>query len=196
MNEAPRQRRFEHLPSPDPESVSALADDHPAIVQGLPLFEDSVVAVEQSPRLFVSGENNRKIGRVITKGAWSGLPIYTLTLSERATCTTRCHMYRSCYGNAMPFARRHRHGHALEQKIPVELSELAHKHAKGFVVRLHVLGDFYSVEYVNVWRAAIIAHKMLRVYGYTAIGQASDPDAIAIAAAIGAAPRVPNQVCH
>ena len=174
MNEHPRQRRFEELPSPDPAQVNSLADDHPAILQRLPLFEGSVVNADASPRIFISGENNRKIGRIITKGVWKGMPVYTLTLAERMTCPTECHMYASCYGNAMPFARRHAPGRALEERIPTDLSELQAQHPNGFVVRLHILGDFYSVAYAQIWRDALRANTALRIYGYTALGESTD----------------------
>lgn len=174
MTEHVRQRRFEELPSPDPATVTALADDHPAILQRLPLFEGTVVSAETSPRIFISGENNRKIGRVITKGAWKGMPIYTLTLAERMTCPTECHLYASCYGNAMPFARRHAPGRALEERIPNDLSELQAQHPNGFVVRLHILGDFYSAAYAGIWASALRAYPALRVYGYTALDETTD----------------------
>lgn len=179
MNIAPRQRRFEELPSPDPADVTALAPDHPAILQKLPLFEQTVVNANDSPRLFVSGENNRKIGRVVTKGAWKGMPIYTLTLPERMTCPTSCHMYFSCYGNAMPFARRHAPGLELEQRISKELVSLSIKHPRGLVVRLHILGDFYSATYAHLWADMLSVHEALHVYGYTALGESQDPDDLA-----------------
>lgn len=45
------------------------------------------------------GANNPKTGKRITKGLWAGMPIYTLTLEERASCPSYCHMWRDCYGN-------------------------------------------------------------------------------------------------
>lgn len=176
MNEVIRQRRFEELPSPDPVDVTALAPDHPAILQKVPLFETTVVNAKDSQRLFISGENNRKIGRIVTKGDWKGMPIYTLTLAERMTCPTSCHMWFTCYGNAMPFARRHAPGKELEERIPTEVAALAEKHPQGFVVRLHVLGDFYSQAYVELWGQMLEQYSGLRVFGYTArMGDISSP---------------------
>lgn len=162
------QRRFEDVLIPNPDAVVALSDTHPAILQGLPMFETMMVSASQSPRLLISGHNSRKIGKVVTKGSWKGFPIYTLTLAERLTCPTSCHLWVSCYGNAMPFARRHRPGADFEAKLEQELADLSEAHPKGFVVRLHVLGDFYSVEYVHLWRRMVETYKMLHVYGYTA----------------------------
>lgn len=162
------QRRFEELPKPSPPSVVDLPPDHPAILQKLPLFESTIVRAKDSPRVLISGHNSRKIGKVVTKGAWKGFPIFTLTLAERMTCPSSCHMWNSCYGNAMPFARRHRPGEDLEIKIACEVKELAEHHPSGFVVRLHVLGDFYSEEYVRLWERLLDKFKALHIFGYTA----------------------------
>lgn len=163
-----RQRRFENLPQSTPKSVSSLAEDHPAILMGVPLFEASVSETEDSPAVLVGGENNRKIGRVVTKGVWKGMPIYTVTLAERTTCPKTCYMYRDCYGNAMPFARRHMPGESFEKRLEQEIWEKARAHPNGFVVRLHVLGDFYSTEYVDLWGKLLARHPELRAFGYTA----------------------------
>lgn len=165
-----RQRRFEELPAANPSAVRSLAEDHPAIVQGTTLFEGTVVRADKSDRLFISGANNRKIGRVVVKGAWKGMPIYMLTLVERKTCPSSCHMWGSCYGNAMPFARRHAPGPELEDRIKKEIAKLSREHPDGFVVRLHILGDFYSAEYASMWAALMEKHEQLHVYGYTALG--------------------------
>ena len=144
-----------------------LDDDHPAILQSKPLFETMVVSASDAPRVLVSGMNSRKIGKVVTKGAWKGFPIFTLTLPERATCPSICHMWKSCYGNAMPFARRHKPGPDLEAKLTSEVAALAKEHPQGFVVRLHVLGDFYSAEYVTLWETLLKRHPNLHAFGYT-----------------------------
>jgi len=163
-----RQRRFESLSAAVPEAVKVLDARHPALRDKRTIFPSTVVDAAHAPRLLVSGMNNRKIGRMVTKGEWAGMPIYTLTLEERATCPPSCHMWASCYGNAMQWARRHRHGEDLVKGLGAELADKARGHPKGFVVRLHVLGDFYSVAYVDFWRAALMRHPELRVFGYTA----------------------------
>lgn len=68
----------------------------------------------------------------------------------------------------MPFA--HRYDHTHEDFLPnlaTHLEQLAVKHEQGFVVRLHVLGDFYSTEYVEFWRKQLMKHHNMVVYGYT-----------------------------
>lgn len=177
-----RQRRFEELPLANPEAVQELDDDHPALLLSQPLFERSVVPVAKDTNIFVSGQNNRKIGRIVTRGRWRGFPIFILTLPERSTCPSACSNWKTCYGNAMPFARRHEAGPELEARINVEVARLAKKYPKGFVVRLHVLGDFYSEHYVEVWRGLLAKHKALHVYGYTARAVGEDELSADIAA--------------
>lgn len=161
-------RRFEILPNARPNLIRPLPPQHSAVMRGHTVFKSTVVDADKSPRLFVSGFNNRKIGKKVQKGEWAGMPIYMLTLEERATCPSACSNWSTCYGNAMHMARRHRHGPALEYRVQTEIVQLARTNPKGFVVRLHVLGDFYSVEYVQIWAGLLSRYKELHVFGYTA----------------------------
>lgn len=156
-----------------------LAADHPAVLERRPLFPGKVVAAGDAPRLLVEGINSRKIGARVTKGRWRGLPIYTLTLPERSTCPSRCSEWRSCYGNNTPHARRHALDDALIARLGDELARAARRHRAGFVVRIHVLGDFGSpddeplaLRYVQAWADALDSLPQLRVFGFTA----HDPD--------------------
>lgn len=162
------RRRFGTKGMTDPSELTALSPSHPAASGSRTVYPSTVVAPDSSPRLLVSGINSRKIGSHVTKGAWSGMPIFTLTLEERATCPRSCAHWLDCYGNAMHFARRHQHGPALEQRLEFELAVLAAQNPTGFVVRLHVLGDFYSVGYVGRWHEWLRRFPSLRVFGYTA----------------------------
>ena len=144
-----------------------LAADHPAVVEGRSLF-GRTVHPSVSPRLLVKGFNSRKIGGRVQIGRWKGFPIYTLTLEERATCPRSCEQWRECYGNNMHWARRHMHGPELEMRLRIEIAALAAKHPRGFVVRLHVLGDFYSAEYAELWADLIRLIPPLHIFGYTA----------------------------
>lgn len=65
-------------------------------------------------------------------------------------------------------ARRHRDDGWLMPGLAVELKALAEKHPGGFVVRLHVLGDFYSLTYARFWRLMLAEHPQLRIFGFTA----------------------------
>ena len=172
--EAAPLRRFQDHIAPSPSSVLPLPQNHPAVTEGRTVFTSSVVEPFMSDRLLISGINSRKIGDRVSKGAWRGMPIFTLTLEERATCPRSCAQWRTCYGNAMPFARRHASGTALEITLDAELAEKQRQHPGGFVVRLHVLGDFYSEDYATCWLMWLQQFPALHVFGYTAWPEDSD----------------------
>lgn len=145
---------------------------HPAVVKGRTVYRGRVVAPDHN--VLKPGDNQRKLGRRVTKGKWKGFPIYSLTLQERATCPISCAVYTQCYGNGMPYAKRYRHGLALEADLAIELRYLSRRHPKGFVIRLHVLGEFYSRPYVDFWYDMLAQHPALHVFGYCA-RQMDDP---------------------
>lgn len=113
------------------------------------------------------GSSNKKLGFKVTSKKWLGSRLFSLTLTERATCPTSCHHWEDCYGNNMPFAHRF-DVVGLEDKLRIEVAELCKKYPNGVVIRLHVLGDFYSVEYLKFWEEMLSQHNNLRVFGYTA----------------------------
>jgi hypothetical protein len=160
---APTRRFTEHKPTGRPLVLDA---GHVAVVEGRPLFPSTIVEGDDRP--LKPGNFQRKIGSHVVKGAWSGMPIYCLTLPERTTCPRSCANWRDCYGNKMHWSKRHAPGAALEDALRVQVAELAAKHPRGFVVRLHILGDFYSVGYVNLWHEQLVSHPALRIFGYTA----------------------------
>lgn len=114
------------------------------------------------------GHQSRKIGKTVAKGPRRGWPIFTLTLEERATCPRDCKAWGLCYGNNMQWAERIVAGPALEEALWNELLALQFAHRRGFLVRLHVLGDFYSLGYVRLWERALSAFPALHVFGFTA----------------------------
>lgn len=144
-----------------------LKPDHNAVVEATTLFPARVVVPDYSAVLFKSGKNNPKIGSQVIKGMWKGMPVYTLTLEERATCFGGCEHFGDCYGNHMQWPTRWKAGPEIEKIIPGQVATLARKHRGGFVLRLHVLGDFYSAQYVTLWGELMLKHPQLRVYGYT-----------------------------
>ncbi|WP_160119663.1 hypothetical protein [Rhodovarius lipocyclicus] len=161
-------RRFAAvLPHAD-RTAAALSVDHPALAEARTIFPSTVHFADEVDRVLVSGANNPKLGARVTKGPWRGMPIYQLTLEERATCPASCALWATCYGNSMHLARRHRPGRELEQILGAELCGLADRHPGGFVVRLHTLGDFYSVRYASLWAVWLQWIPELRVFGYTA----------------------------
>ena len=150
--------------------VRDLRPDHPMVALERTVYPTTVVSPWESPRLLVSGANNAKLGGEVLKGPWSGAPLFHLTLEERATCPRSCLQWLSCYGNAMHLARRHDHRDPnFLNLLEAELWLLQREHREtGFVVRLHTLGDFYSLDYVQFWADALDHFPGLRVFGYTA----------------------------
>ena len=125
--------------------------------------------------ILTSGHNTVKIGKTVRKGKLRGYYIYYLSLQERKTCPRTCAHWETCYGNAMPLAKRvdHTHPdflHVLEAAVDRLCKWAARPHTlpKGILIRLHELGDFYSPGYVAFWWKMLEKHPMLSLYGYTA----------------------------
>lgn len=161
-----------------------LRAQHPAVSEGRTIHPSTRrdPLFNENPILKSASENN-KLGNgngIIAKGKWKGMPMFSLTLEERATCPSDCLRWRECYGNSMAFAHRFEHGPRLVFRLNAELRSLSEQYPNGFVVRLHVLGDFYSKDYVDNWLAWLDKYPGLRVFGYSA--QFNNPIAYAISA--------------
>lgn len=141
---------------------------HPAHRSGRSIFPTRVFDPDEVGRVLKDGHQSRKIGKFVTKGPRRGWPIFTLTLEERATCPRNCKAWGFCYGNNMQAAERIVAGPELEEALWNELLQLQFAHPGGFMVRLHILGDFYSLGYVKLWRRALDAFPALHVFGFTA----------------------------
>lgn len=164
-------RRFTDKPDLDPTAVRELPPDHLAMVESRTLFPNTVVTVDENfeDRLLVSGRESRKLGETITKGQFKGYALYQLSLEERATCPADCEARSFCYGNGMQFGRRHR---IVDEDfffvlIEDEIREILSVEKHGLMVRLHVLGDFPSVSYVERWAKELASHPRLACFGYT-----------------------------
>jgi len=177
MKSATLHRHAGAKPTGNAVAISAL---HPAFRSGRSIFPSRVFDPEEVQRVLKTGHQSRKIGKVVVKGPRRGWPIFTLTLEERATCPATCKAWGICYGNGMQAAERIVAGGALEAQLWRELAALQAKHPSGFMVRLHVLGDFYSLNYVDMWERALEAFPALHVFGFTA----RDPEADPIGAAL------------
>lgn len=134
--------------------------------------KDAPVQPTRSTGLFVlkPAASNAKLGNgrnVFTKGRYVGMPLFALTLEERATCPSTCDRWRDCYANAMPFATRYTVNAQLFQALRADVKLLAGKHPRGFCVRLHVAGDYPSVLYVELWRELLTRHAELHIFSYT-----------------------------
>lgn len=150
-----------------PTGRGPMAADDPAMIGMRTRFPNRVREVGRK-MVLQSGHNSGKIGGKIMKGRWKWFPVYMLALEERATCPADCALLAACYGNNMSMAVRHRHGDQLEARLALELAVLADRYPLGFAVRLHMLGDFYSVEYVRFWGRMLRLHRALHVFGFTA----------------------------
>jgi hypothetical protein len=160
--------RTEAVSAPTDRAKARLSDRHEAIRTGTTMYPSRVFRASERDRVLIDGFNNAKIGRYVTKGAWAGMPIYTLSLEERATCPRSCHVYNECYGNGMQAAVRFLYDQSLMMSLEGELELHAANHSQGFVVRLHVLGDFPDVEYLQHWAVWSDEIPQLHVWGYTA----------------------------
>ncbi len=171
----------------EPERSHGLRADHEALAEGRTIFPTSVVGTWESPRFLVSGHNNPKLGRAVMKGPRTGWPIFHVTLEERATCPRSCAQWSTCYGNTMPYARRHTPDADFLAAFKAEVITVARAYPKGLLIRLHALGDFFSLAYVEAWAGLLKILPQLHVFGYTARSEeADDAESRAIAAAIRA----------
>jgi Gene product 88 len=160
--------------SVDPGRGVTIGPLNPAFRGGRSIFPSRIFAPDEVARLLKSGHQSRKIGKEVRKGSRYGWPIFTLTLEERASCPRSCDEWASCYGNNMQAAERIEHGPELIAGLEVELAALQRAHPAGFMVRLHVLGDFYSAEYVSFWARMLAALPALHLFGFTARAPASE----------------------
>lgn len=150
--------------------MKELRADHPAL-KGRTIFLKQVKDPTLTARLLQPASSNGKLSKgqkVISKGKWKGMPLYSLSLEERKTCPSTCQQWKTCYGNNMPFANRIDHtGTEFLKTLATEVAALCSKYPTGVVIRLHVLGDFFTVAYVNFWTRTLKDHTALRIFGYT-----------------------------
>lgn len=158
------RRRFRQALVPTGEIVRTA----PADASGTK-FPSRVADPTDGAAVLKDGASNSKIGGDVLVGRLRGARIFTLTLEERATCPASCPLWRGCYGNSMQWTVRWRHGAALETAIADEVALLIAAHGT-ILVRLHVLGDFYSTGYVGAWWRLLERWPGLNVFGFTAWG--------------------------
>lgn len=148
-----------------------LSPGHRALIEDRTMFPSRVRSARDCDRILIPGEMNSKIGGVWSY-YWPGVRIFSLSLEERATCPRTCLQWRSCYGNRQRFTIRVRADQHLMRKLEAELAVLAYRFGK-FSIRLHQLGDFYSVEYTRFWLKQVERFPGLRVFGFTARARTS-----------------------
>lgn len=182
--QAKAEQRKPGVPGRKPSQLWLPDLRHKALENAVSIFHrKGVHSVDSLNHILVSGHNNVKIGRDVRKGKlFRDYWIYTVTLQERATCPRSCHHWQDCYGNNMPWAKRADHSDCLALQAAIErdiVRLLSVKGRAGILVRLHALGDFFSVEYVEFWGDMLAKYPNLACYGYTARGL-GDPIGAAI----------------
>lgn len=140
-----------------------------AIDNGRTIYTNNVYdSISHNGRL-LKVSNNKKLGKSkILKGRHKNKLIYSLSLEERKTCPKTCFHWKTCYGNNMPFAHRFMGNDALMKRLDDELNILSTKHKEGILIRLHVVGDFFSVRYVKFWKKMLGKYSNISIFGYTA----------------------------
>jgi hypothetical protein len=111
-------------------------------------------------------DNGKLHGNIVKRGQYAGYAMYSLTLEERATCSPDCGQLKTCYGNNMPFAKRYNVDAILLVAIDMQLAKLT-KNGRRILLRLHILGDFFSVGYVEWWRRTLEKYPTVSAFGYT-----------------------------
>lgn len=178
----PWGKRAGGKPTGKPDGArTTLESYHPAAMEARTIHWRTVVPAAKAKNMLKSGVNSSKIGAVATKGHWKGFPLFTLTLEERATCPRSCAEWLTCYGNNLGHTsiERIKDDPYLELRLHSAIAHLAALHPAGFAVRLHVLGDFFSVRYVQFWREMMMEFPALHIFGFTA-RQPTDEDGIGL----------------
>ena len=139
-----------------------------AIENGRTIYTNNVFSSVNYASNLLKVSNNNKLGKFVTKGRHKNKYLYSLSLEERKTCPTNCFHWKTCYGNNMPFAHRFTANKNLLVKLHKEIKLLSKKHKEGILIRLHVVGDFYSVAYVKFWKKMLSLYPNISIFGYTA----------------------------
>jgi len=131
------------------------------------IYKKNIHNLENYTFKVLKPSTNKKLGKKILKGEFKDYKFFTLTLTERATCPSDCFHWKTCYGNNMPFAHRMsaKDENLLTSRIKQDIIDLKGKKA---MIRLHILGDFFSVSYVMFWDAILKEFPNIAIYGYTA----------------------------
>ena len=139
-----------------------------AIKNGRTVYTNNVFSTANYNTNLLKLSSNKKLGKFVSKGRHKNKYLYSLSLEERKTCPKTCFHWKTCYGNNMPFAHRFRVSKNLLVRLHKEIKLLSIKHKEGILIRLHVLGDFYSVAYVKFWKKMLSLYPNISIYGYTA----------------------------
>ena len=139
-----------------------------AIKNGRTVYTNNVYGSTNYASNLLKLSHNKKLGQFISKGRHKNKYLYSLSLEERKTCPTGCFHWKTCYGNNMPFAHRFSVSNNLLVRLHKEIKLLSIKHKEGILIRLHIVGDFYSVAYVKFWKRMLSLYPNISIFGYTA----------------------------
>lgn len=132
------------------------------------MYKKMIQDVDSNVKILKSGKDNNKLNELVTRGPWSGSKILNVSGIERHHCPSTCHFWNNCYGNNYPFGHRfHIDNPKVQQKLYDECMALP-RFFKGYAIRLHVVGDFPNVEYVDMWRNILQDRKDIKCFGFTA----------------------------
>jgi hypothetical protein len=131
------------------------------------IYRSMVRTPEVGEAILMPGLNSTKIGDCVLTGTLKGVKIMTLTLEERATCPRSCVHWTTCYGNHSHRAVRWKHGTALEDALRWDVCDRIREYG-ALLVRLHMLGDFYSYRYLCMWADLLDEFETLSIFGFTA----------------------------
>jgi len=147
-----------------------LRAENPALVHAITIHSKTRRSPEATTLLKPATDNKKmgKGGSIISKGKWRGMPMFQLSLEERATCPRTCQQWANCFANNMAFAHRIDHTHPRFMEIlQSEIDALCTRYRFGVVIRPHVIGDYFSEEYARFWASQTVKHKNLRIFGFT-----------------------------
>jgi len=147
-----------------------LKETHNAIVNASTLYNASqftIRDVSNYKHRVLKLSTNKKLGKIVKFGKHKGKRIVTATLIERETCTNECEHYTTCYGNNMPFTHRFEVNEAFMMRLESDIEYYVKKYPQGILIRLHVLGDFESIQYVEFWNRMLYTYSTIAIYGYS-----------------------------
>jgi len=131
------------------------------------IYKKNIHNLEDYKFKVLKPSTNKKLGKKVLKGQFKEYKFLTLTLTERLTCPKDCHHWETCYGNNMPFA--HRMDTSNEQLLKNRIyKDIKNLNGKKALIRLHILGDFFSVSYTMFWDMILKDFPNIAIYGYTA----------------------------
>lgn len=154
-----------------------LTPNNPALVHAVTIHPKARRSpVETAILKSVAGNHKMgKGGNTISKGKWAGMPMFQMSLEERATCSRDCKQWAACFANNMAFAHRIDHTHPdFLAILSDEIDALCRKYRHGVVIRPHVIGDYFNAAYAKFWMDKAEQHPNLHLFGFTHWGRDTD----------------------